>query len=538
MQRRNQDILRTPAAIKDAARRDMEEMDITDGPQELSLDPNRGIPEADGYDSPLETNAFQPEDDNTPNGTKEHQQQLSARQEGKRPVHTPAKEGTTRSANVLRSQPFGHVQDRLQATRSLNRLMAARNKTAEMTQNIIRQNKRQHEHTPSKLAATVAEEIASEREADTEADNTGYEMQEPDIELDTDTEQHGFDNTELSPSMRKILRQIMTAITVQGSQTRTAMAKLTKSQNGLAKQVHQSATAMHVFQNTIDQKLDQHASNIQLTMEAVTDVATDLNKRVEDIEQAVTAASKSVEAQQQTVEVQTKKDIHQRKAQQQLLDALDKEQREAIKHEVQVVVTDGYQGGAEGFGRLRDKQVCELLQIPAGMKARVLKREKPWTPATANPSTSSATNTRAAAQQPSESPWQPGEPCRRITVEIEDLDFVQRLAGSKAARQAFKTRTGGLLIYERLTEYEEENRRWLQKFAMGKLHEELNIKAGWRRGYVTWKVPEKNNYAVMTKLDVPENATKDDLRVIVSEISSGVTQRAAMPENPIDDMAN
>ena len=109
--------------------------------------------------------------------------------------------------------------------------------------------------------------------------------------------------------------------------------------------------------------MDQHAANIQLTMEAVTDVVTDLNQRVEDIEKAVTATAKTVEAQQQTVHAQTK-DIHQRKAQQHVLDALDKEQRESIKHEVQIVVTDGYQGGAEGLGRLRDREREIYIRAP------------------------------------------------------------------------------------------------------------------------------------------------------------------------------
>ena len=518
---------------------ELDSMDTTDGPQVLSLDADKGIPTASGGEkrredagqtaarAPTAAAAMTPEKADYPTG---------AADKGKLPVCTPAKEDSYRSAMTWVSQPFGHLQDKLQANRSLNKILAARDKAAELAAKVVRLNKRPHEHTPSKLATTVADEIHSEHAADTETDSIALDTELANLAAADVMEESYSNDPELSPVLQKFMQKFIDVLTVHSVRTQASIAALAQNQKQVSANVLQMRKDIHVFQNTIDQKLDAQSEIINSTMEAVAETSTELFSRMAETERTVQTVQADMDKQQQQADSTKRRDIHQRKAQQQLLDAIDREQKAAIKQEIQLVVTDGYQGGAEAFGRLRDKQILDLLQIPAGIKSKVLKRDKPWTPAPARATTSNAVDTRATVQQIEESPWKPGDACRRVTVEIDDTAFIKNLVGTKAARLAFKTRSGGLLVYEKLTDYEDENRRWLQRFAMGKLHDNIGVKAGWRRGYVTWRVPAKNNFAVMTKLDVPENVTVDELREIVSEIESGVTVRAGNQDGEDEEM--
>ena len=173
----------------------------------------------------------------------------------------------------------------------------------------------------------------------------------------------------------------------------------------------------------------------------------------------------------------------------QRLYSMDKVRRREIERDVMLTCTDAFPDKMAGLGKLTNESATQLLRVPNGTTVQIMERFKP----------------RDAEGKFSR--WQAGDPCERMEVRIEDLDTVQAITYTGAARREFENRTG-LRVHAKLTELEQDSKQHLQKHAMGIIHASVPEKrVGWRRGELTWFVQDKSNFACLSKDDVPAQFT-------------------------------
>ena len=177
---------------------------------------------------------------------------------------------------------------------------------------------------------------------------------------------------------------------------------------------------------------------------------------------------------------------------------MDKARREELRHCVKLIHTGDFDPVA--LGRLTEDDVLDLLELPRGTTCKITARK-----------------VRPCPGRPAD--VQPGEPCEKMHVWVEDLHTVDYLTTTKANRERFTAHTG-LLAYAQLTELEEESRLFLKQHVMGILHNDIHINAGFRRGMITWMVPNKNNFATLADTDLPASpydVTEAVVRAAVQE---------------------
>ena len=197
----------------------------------------------------------------------------------------------------------------------------------------------------------------------------------------------------------------------------------------------------------------------------------------------------------------------------QRLEVLDRANRKQVENDVMLTIPKSLgpeqrQQKATEMGQLTEVQVADMLGVQAGTGCRILEKKAPKL---------------VTGRQPQ---WRHGDACDRIRVWVQDKTVVESIAGKKANRQTF-TRATGYQAQRQLTDLELSNKSFLQTHVMSLMHGALNRKAWWTRGVVTWFVESKDNFANLSRSDLPLVVTEDIIRTAVAAIEAKLTDNTA-----------
>ena len=155
----------------------------------------------------------------------------------------------------------------------------------------------------------------------------------------------------------------------------------------------------------------------------------------------------------------------------QRLEVIDRTNRKHIENDIMITIpktisAEQTKVKAAAMGGMTDADVADMLGVQPGVGCRILEKKSPKPP---------------TGRQPA---WKHGDPCDRMRVWVQDRSVVEDVAGKKANRQEFTTRTG-FMAQRQLTDLELDNKAFLQTNVMPLMHGNLNRKAWWTRSSVT-----------------------------------------------------
>ena len=201
-----------------------------------------------------------------------------------------------------------------------------------------------------------------------------------------------------------------------------------------------------------------------------------------------------------------------------LIDAQDYEKQQHMLEYVVISHPYGKRGTVD-LGTLQLEQLRDMLRLPDEVDLTILERQKPF------PLTPDSTWTRT---------WKDGDACARLIVHINDVDAAWDVVGTRDSRQRV-LHEFGLQVRPGLTKVEQVEQKHLQSQAMGIMMTELHMSPGWRRSKLTWRVIDKNNWAVLGMRDVGKTKlTKERMEEIVKRVEDRVVPKPARMGRPME----